>query len=440
LKPKKKVLIITYYWPPGGGAGVQRWLKFVKYFPEYDWQPIVYCPEDGEMPVIDHSLERDIPSEAIIIRQKIWEPYNLYKKFTGRGGEKINTGFLSKQKKRGFTEKIAVWLRGNFFIPDARRFWISPSIKYLQNYLEENPVDAIVSTGPPHSMHLIALGLKKKTGIPWVADFRDPWTNIDYYPDLMLTKAADKKHHRLELEVIKTADAVVCIGKTMADEFEKIGNRKIDVITNGYDSDDLDSKQVQAITGSFKDLHFSIAHIGTMVKSRNPVKLWNVLKKLKETDSDFAAKLQIKIVGGIDYSVKESIEENQLASVTDYVSYVDHDEVIKFQKQSQILLLVLNDSKNAKGILTGKFFEYMASGRPVLCIGPEDGDAAIIINETGVGEVCNFNDEVKMTRIIMQWFSQFKNGNLNAHSHDIEKYSRKALTGQMVTLLDRISR
>ena len=244
----KKVLIITYYWPPGGGAGVQRWLKFVKYLSHYGWQPVVYTPENGEMPVDDNSLQKDIPPGTRVIRRKIWEPYSLYKLFIGAGtGEKINTGFLTERKKPGLAERISVWLRGNIFIPDARRFWIKPSVNFLEGYLKKEPVDVIVSTGPPHSMHLIARKISKKRNIPWIADFRDPWTNIDYYQDLMLTGYADRKHHKLEHQVVTHADRVVVVGNTMKEEFEAAYNRKIDVITNGYDSEDVNQASQPAI-------------------------------------------------------------------------------------------------------------------------------------------------------------------------------------------------
>jgi hypothetical protein len=200
----KKVLILTYYWPPSGGAGVQRWLKFVKYLRNFGWEPVVYTALNGEMPVIDLSLEKDVPKDITILKTKIWEPYSIYKTFIGRKkDEKINASFLSETKKKSFAEKISVWIRGNYFIPDARKYWIKPSIKYLTDYLNKNKIDVIISTGPPHSMHLIALGLKQHfPNIKWMADFRDPWTNIDFYSELMLSESADRKHKDLELNFL----------------------------------------------------------------------------------------------------------------------------------------------------------------------------------------------------------------------------------------------
>ena len=242
----KKVLIITYYWPPSGGAGVQRWLKFVKYLREFGWEPVVYTPENPEAPAIDMSLEKDIPENLTVIKTKIWEPYSVYKKLVGiKPEEKIKAGFLSENKKPSLIENISVKIRGNFFIPDARKFWIKPSIKFLTKYLKDNPVDAIVSTGPPHSMHMIALGLKKKLNIPWLADFRDPWTNIDFYEELNLSASADKKHHQMEKSVLENADTVSVISRTMAVDFKRLYNRHYEVITNGFDEDDIITRIIE---------------------------------------------------------------------------------------------------------------------------------------------------------------------------------------------------
>lgn len=218
----KRVLIITYYWPPSGGSEVQRWLKMSKYLPEYGWQPVVYTAENAEFPVDDPSLEKDVSPEAEVIRRPIVKPYN----FLGL-----------KEKQKGWKGNLSVWVRGNLFIPDARCCWVKPSVKFLTEYLKEHPVDAIISTGPPHSMHLIALKLKEKLNIPWIADFRDPWTEIDYYDDLHLTKWADKKHHRLEREVLTKADKVVTVSSDGARRLGRIGNRNVRVFPDGFDSE-----------------------------------------------------------------------------------------------------------------------------------------------------------------------------------------------------------
>jgi glycosyltransferase involved in cell wall biosynthesis len=438
--PPKKVLVITYYWPPAGGAGVQRWLKFVKYFRDFGWEPIVYTPENPEMPARDESLLADVPAGIQMLKTPIWEPYDAYKKLVGRKKEEgIGAGFVSDKKQPGKAESLAVWVRGNFFIPDARRFWIRPSVKFLAHWLSQNKVDAIVSTGPPHSMHLIALGLKKKMPhLKWVADFRDPWTNIDFYEELKLSSWADAKHRRLERKVLQTANAVVSVGKTMSDEFGEIlaqanSSNRLEVIPNGYDPDAVDE------AACTPDAKFSIAHIGTLNRSRNPHELWNVLSALVKENAAFAADLEIKLVGKVDFQVMEAIEQAGLAKYLHKIDYVPLSEVGRVQKESRVLLLLINRTKNAKGIITGKFFEYMATGNPVLAIGPEDGDAAAIMAETQCGFISGFDQTENLTQYILQLYQQYKSG-YTPHeiSPLVKQYSRRELTGKMARLLESL--
>ncbi len=435
----KKVLILTYYWPPSGGAGVQRWLKFTKYLKTYGWEPIIYTAENGEIPVVDLSLLKDVPEELTILKTPIWEPYQLYKRFIGRKkDDKINASFLSENKKAGLSEKISIWIRGNFFIPDARKFWIKPSINYLKNYIIKNNIEYIISSGPPHSMHLIALGLKNKfTSLKWVADFRDPWTNIDFYDKLMLTKRSNNKHHRQELNVLTTADIILSIGKGMSDEFlniyQKSGGKNINkfkVISNGFDADDI--KTIDIV----KDKKFSIAHIGTLVKDRNPIVLWKVLKKLTDTRDDFRSQLEIKLVGKVDIFVKEQLENYGLINFVKKIEYLPHSEVIIEQQKSKVLLLLINNTKNAKDILTGKFFEYMASGSPILAIGPIDGELADIIKQTQTGLISNFDDEITLEKNIL---NLFVNQSIQTNGEEVIKYSREELTKKLCELLNELN-
>ena len=448
----KKVLIITYYWPPSGGAGVQRWLKFTKYLRDYGWEPIIYTPENPESPNNDASLEKDLPKNLTVLKTKIWEPYDFYKVFIGqKRDQKVNAAFLTESKKPKKFEKIAVWIRGNFFIPDARKFWVKPSIQHLQNYVKSNPVDAVISTGPPHSMQLIALGLKRKLNIPWMADFRDPWTNIDFYSKLMLTSFADRKHKRLELEVLKEADVVTCVGKTWLDELEELykkGNpslssgregsgvstSKFKFISNGYDPDDYTDEKVEA------DKKFSIVYIGTLDKSRNPGILWKTLSDIVKKNKDFANDLQLKLVGKTDIAVTEDIENNGLKPYMEKIAYLTHAEVTQVQKKSQVLLLLINNTPNAMGITTGKLFEYFAAKRPILCIGPEGGDADKILEETKGGLISGYEDSQTLEANILYFYNKYKQGYLPCESINIEKYSRKMLTGEVAEVLNDITK
>lgn len=431
----KRVLIITYYWPPSGGSGVQRWLKMSKYLPEYGWQPVIYTTENAEYPIVDHSLEKDVAPEAEVIRRPIMEPYNLYKKFLGvKKSETVKAGFIKeKGAKKGWRDNLSVWIRGNCFIPDARCWWVKPSVKYLKEYLRKYPVDAIISTGPPHSMHLIAMKLKEALGIPWIADFRDPWTEIDYYDELHLTKWADRKQHRMEREVLAKADKVVTIGWDCARSLGRLGNRNVRVIPNGFDWETNAALSVPPVSSEF-----TLTHVGIISASRNEHQLWQALSELKAADSGFLKALKIKLIGQVDQSVLKSIEESGLQENAELVPYIPHDQIQQMQSASQVLLLFINNTPNAKGILTGKIFEYLASGRPILCIGPENGDAAHILKETHAGQTASFEDKEKMKEIIKDLYQKYlENGLPSYTSKEIEKYSRKALAGEYGRLLDK---
>ncbi len=424
---QKKVLIITYYWPPSGGAGVQRWLKFIKYLPDHGWKPVVYTAENGEYPVLDEQLSKEIPNNIEVLKTPIWEPYGWYKKLTGRKKEdKINSSFLSENKKRSKTlENISIWIRGNLFIPDARKFWVAPSVKYLTKYLQKNKIDAIISSGPPHSMHLIAMDLKKKFNIPWIADFRDPWTNIDYYKDLNLTKRSDKKHKQLERSVLNNADVALTVGKTLGKELAKLGSKNVKVIENGYDPNDFSNKN------NALDSNFTLSHIGSFSPSRNHPVLWKALKELIDENDEFANIFQLKLIGKVDHSVKESIDQYGLSDYVKYIAYLPHHQVIKEQSSSHVLLLMVNNTPNAKGIVTGKVFEYMASNRPILVIGPKDGDLSEIIKESITGIVCDYDEKTKIKATILDLY--YKKITL---SPTTGKYSRTRLTEKLSTLLN----
>ena len=425
----KKVLIISYYWPPSGGAGVQRWLKFAKYLPEFDWEPHIYTPENPEAPAQDNSLLNDIPKEVVVIKQPIFEPYGFYKKFTGNK-KSVNAGFLSENKdsRKKFTEQLSIWVRGNLFIPDARKFWIKPSIKFLKEYIQKEGIEVVISSGPPHSMHLIAMGLKKKLNIKWIADFRDPWTNIDFYKDLMLTKAADRKHHRLERQVLQAADEVITIGKTMAKELEEVRKAKVQVITNGFDSDDFQQ------TSKANSDDFSIVHVGSINTDRNHEAFWSAIEELCNENIDFAEKLKIRFVGKLDYAVIESVERHGLKKQFEQVSYVPHNEVKNYLFDSSLLYLPLNNTPNAKGILSGKFFEYLATGKPILGIGHPEGDAAEIMQETKAGQVFGFSDKDSIKSFL--WNNFINKSSQLVAKNERKQYSRIHLTSELVALFE----
>ena len=426
----KKVLIITYYWPPSGGGGVMRWLKMSKFLPELGWQPIIYTPENPDPSVIDESLLKEIHPEIIELKTPIWEPYEFYRKLTGKkSGTKFKSGYISEASTGDWKSKLSVFIRGNILIPDPRKFWIKPSVKYLTKYLRENPVDLIISTGPPHSMHLIALELKQKFDIQWIADFRDPWTDIDFYKKLRLTKWADKIHHKLELKVLTKADHVVTVSPGCATDLEKIVNRKIEVINNGYDPLDYD------FVKPGQDKTFTISHFGAFNKDRNPALLWVAMNEICKFDSDFKNLLRVQLIGQTDDSIIDDIRKNNLTENLVLIEHLAHQEGLVQLSKSQVLLLPLNDAPNVKGILPGKMFEYMALQRPILALGPTDADYAKILKETNSGVSLDFDNVKEIKNAIENFFRLFKENKLVVESGAYEKYSRKNLAKQFVNLL-----
>ncbi len=423
-----KALIITYYWPPAGGSGVQRWLKFVKYLQDFDVEPIVYTVENPDYVITDDTLKKEIPDGIEIIKQPIWEPNSLLSKFKSNQ-QQTSAGFLNPNPS--FIEKQLQYIRANYFIPDARKFWIKTSVRFLSEYLNNHKVDVIITTGPPHSLHLIGMELKKRFPIKWVSDFRDPWTDIDYFHQLPLTEKTIKKHKELEKKVLQQSDTVIVIGETMKEEFDKF-NKNIHVISNGFDGD---------IAASEKELDkkFSITHIGLMNADRNPKILWEVLSEIKNENSEFAKDLEIKLIGEVAKEVKNYIADLKLEKNTKYITYVPHQKVIAYQKMAQVLLLAVNNVASAKGIITGKIFEYLQAKRPIVAIAPKDGDLAEIISKTNSGFVVDFDDKEKLKEVIKNYYHSYKNKILQIDSKNINQFHRKNLTKELADVIHSIN-
>jgi hypothetical protein len=428
---KKKVLIITYYWPPSGGSPVLRWLKFVKYLHDFGWTSTIYTPSNPEPQALDLSLLSEIPEQINVIKRKIFEPYSIFKLFTGKKHDKsIATSFIS-EKKAGFFSYVAIWIRGNFFIPDARKFWIKPSVAFLNDYLHDHPHDLIISTGPPHSMHLIARGVKKKSGIPWLADFRDPWTNIDFYKELNLTCWADRRHHTLEKRVITEADLIVTVSPTLTKEFIEAGARRAFTITNGFD-------EVHETIAPKTDSLFSILHVGSMPASRNPVTLWRSLQIMLERKPDFKNSLSIELIGNVDFSVLQSLQKSGLSDMLVRKPHLPYTEALERMRSARLLLLVVNNTQNSKGILTNKFFEYLAARRPIIAIGPTDGDVAEILKESKAGRIMDFNDEEGTISYLDELYTKYTCSTIDVEISNIDRFMRRNLTASLVTILNQI--
>lgn len=431
----KKVLIITYYWPPSGGGGVQRWLKFAKYLPEYGWQPIIVAPENAEYPNIDPSLIKDISKEAEVIKIPIWEPYKIFKLITGKKKDaKVNSGIIKDKTNQSYIEKISIWIRGNILIPDPRIFWVRPAYKRIKKYLQTNSVDTIITTGPPHSVHLIGLRLKKKLNIKWIADFRDPWSEIDYLDEFNLGKRAIQKQKKLEHSVLTKADKVITVSFNWSKDLEKLGAKRVEVITNGFDEEDF-----KDFNYHYQTENFTLLYSGFIHGFRNPKFLWDALEELCQLNKDFAAKFELKFFGTIDQSVIEYF--NQLPLLNSRYKnggYISHSELIKEYEKASALLLIQNDSKNALGHIPGKLFEYLASKKPILAIGPNgDGDVKKIIEKHDAGNFCEFNDIQNIKNCITKLFAL--SPGQNNKTAEISRFSRKNLTQNLVSVLQNLN-
>ncbi|AZA60980.1 glycosyltransferase [Chryseobacterium indoltheticum] len=431
MSTEKKILIITYYWPPAGGPGVQRWLKFAKYLPEFGWKPIIYTPENPSYPLLDESLMKDVPEDLEIVRTKIWEPYQLAEKLN-KSNKKFKAGQFDVGNNQSWKSKLSIWVRGNFFIPDARVFWVNPSTKFLEQYLKINNIETIVTSGPPHSMHLIGLNLKKKfPDLKWIADFRDPWTEISYYKHLKLTNRSDKKHRQLESDVFKNADITLATSYTDAENFRKNGANAF-CITNGFDETDSNPQTLQH---SNSPTQFTLSYIGVLEQLRNPENLWKALDNLVKNNSDFAENFNLKFVGRIDNKILEVIEKSSLKNHIQNLGYVSHDKAVDEMAKSSLLLITNFPNESSKGIIPGKIFEYLATGKQIISFGPNEADVAKILDETKAGKHFGYNDSKQIEDFILEKFEMWKNGNRLENTQNIEQFSRRNLTKQLVQIL-----
>lgn len=438
----KRVLVVTYYWPPSGGSGVQRWVKFAKYLPQEGWEPVIYTPENPEYTAIDHTLEAEIPHTVEIIRRPITEPYNLYRKLMGKGAStdmKTLTAGASggavteiSSGRKSFKQRLSLWIRGNLFVPDPRVGWVKPSVRFLKKYLAEHPVDVIVTTGPPHSMHLIGQRLHKELGIPWIPDFRDPWSRMYYLKHLPMSARTWRRLRSMEQSVLDDCSTVLAVTPLVQEEFRAQTKTPVAMITNGYDGGDFE----QAVE---PDGFFNIVHTGLFAADGNPLNLWKALGVKAWADPDFKAALRLRLVGKVDREVYDAIEEAGLKNNLVDLGYRDHLAAVREQLAATVLVLPLRNDPEYRPILPGKLFEYLASRRPVLGIGQEDGAMARVLADTGAGVTAGWDNLGAIRDFIDKAWEQFKAGGVPPVEGDIARFSRRCLTRELAALLERVS-
>lgn len=423
-----KVLIITYYWPPAGGSGVQRWLKFVKYLRDFDIEPVVFTADTDHL-IKDETLVKEIPEGIEVIKTPITEPQQVLSKFGVKTKNNQGNGFLESKPTLG--GRIMRYVRANYFIPDARKLWIKPSVRYLEEYLKTNPVDVVITSGPPHSLHLIGLNLKSKLNLKWIADFRDPWVDVFYNETLKLSASSRRKNVKLQTATLESADCVITVSNSIKENLRATADA-VHVITNGFDGNEVTSD-------ISLDTEFSISYIGSLPEESDSELLWQCLDELFVEYKDFASDLRLRFIGNINEKTVQWLKSSTLKESVEMKGYVNHSQVLNYQKSSQILLLLIPNSASSKGIITGKLFEYVRAKRPILAIGPEDGDAAKILTDTNSGKMFNFDKKSELKEYILHLYKRFKQGNLNVDSQNIDQYHRKNLTKELAGIIKKIN-
>ena len=430
----KRVLVITYYWPPSGGSGVQRWVKFARYLPAEGWQPVVYTPSNPELTAVDETLSQEIPPEAEVIRQPIREPYDLYRKVMGRGSSTDMKTLVTPIRSSGrhsFKQRLSLFVRGNLFVPDPRMGWVKPSLRFLKEYLKEHPVDVIVTTGPPQSLHLIGEQLSRATGLPWIPDFRDPWTKMYYLKHLGMTRCTWRRLYRMEQGVLDSATKVLTVTPIVQEEYQARTRTPVEMIPNGFDPEDFG-------TPPPRDGFFNLTHTGLLASDGNPLLLWKVLGEKAAADPAFRAALRIRLVGKTDREVLDALAEAGLSDAAVNLGYLDHEAAVREQQGAEILLLPLRNDPEYFRILPGKLFEYLAARRPILGIGQTDGAMARVLADAAAGSMYDWKDEEGIRRFVERAWEQFHEGGIPPTTGKIDRYTRQHLTRELAALLDSV--
>lgn len=428
----RRVLVLSYYFPPAGGPGVQRALKFVKYLPEWDWRPVVLTVRQGAYPARDPSLADEVPPQATVHRTSSLDPHSLYARLTGRSDDDVDVGSVQGGPD-GWMEAIGRWVRANVFLPDARVGWVPFAAWRGRQLIAEGRIDAILTTGPPHSTHLTGAILQAATGVPWVADFRDPWTDINYYDELPHTRWARRLDAALERLVLRRARAVTTVSPSWRDLLARKANRPpsaLTVVQNGFDADDIAPGRGEPASDTF-----DVTHVGSLYASRNPTVLWRALRRLLEEGA--VPELRIRLVGTVDPNVRRSLRRHGLAERTQFVSYVPHEEAVAYMRRAGLLLLSIEDFPAADGMMTGKIYEYLASGRPVVGVGPPTGDAAALLRTTDGGRLFGREEASGLAQYIRAQYEAWTDGapGSGASPEALRPYRRRAQTQQIASVL-----
>tara|TARA_B100001250_G_C19811820_1_gene796065 strand:+ start:1323 stop:2603 length:1281 start_codon:yes stop_codon:yes gene_type:complete len=423
----KKVLIISYYWPPAGGPGVQRWMKFVKYLPEYNIKPILYIPENPNYPIYDYSLNDEVSEKLEIIKNPITEISNIIS--NSKSLNLIRSGNIPNPKEQSLFQRLLFFIRGNLFIPDMKILWKNKSIDFIENYLSKTKIDVVITTGPPHSLHLIGYELKKRLNIKWISDFRDPWVNLNYLNRFHLLPSVKRRHKKLRDKVLINSNSVIVTSEKLKKLYKEIAPN-IFKITNGYDYEystvNIDSK-------------FSISHIGSLYPERNPKYLWDIIDEICINNEEFRSNLQINFIGNTSEKIIKYLSNKTFKSCVKFFDYVDYKRAIKFMCSSQILLMVEVNDNDSSYAIPGKLFDYLNSKRPIIAIGPDKSEVNQILYDTNAGKFFNYNESINLKLHIENLYNQYEMGSISYDAKNISIYRRKNLTEELSKIINKVS-
>lgn len=429
----KKVLVFTYYWPPGSSPGVQRWLKFTKYLHKFGWTPEIVTVNNGNFPSYDHSLEKEIHPDIQVHKTKTLEPFRVFNLLTGNKGASSPVGMSGIKGSTSPIKKLGLFIRANFFIPDARMGWNFFALNKGRKLLNSRNYDAVISTGPPHSTHLVCKKLKSEFDIKWLADFRDPWSTVYYNKYLPRTERSTQKDLRLERSVLKNADAVITISEGLQKELSNLG-ADVSVVYNGFDEEDFN------FVKNIPKKRFELCYIGNFKDNQNTTALWSALTEIIKENESFSKQFKLNLTGNISPNVDHQLKQI-FGDHYEQNSFVDHDKAVELMVDTTMLLFIIPECEGNEYILTGKLFEYLASGTEMLSIGPVKGNAARIIKECGQFEMVDYTDKKQIKDTILRFF---KNGqrelstSKQSISPEVMKYSRKMQTKELSVVLNKM--
>ncbi|HET6402863.1 MAG TPA: hypothetical protein VFH95_15880 [Candidatus Kapabacteria bacterium] len=450
MPEKKYVLFITYYFPPAGGPGVQRVLKFLKYLREFGWTPIALVPEGAEYPARDESLLKELPDDLIIRRAPIFEPYDLYRKFTGKEkGVSLDVNVIKEAgAKLSTSERMAEFVRATLFIPDARIGWLLNAVREGRRILREYPVRAIYSSSPPYTPALVARRLHRLSKIPWVAGFRDPWTGFHNTPDRWaLPRAIDRS---LERSVFKEANLVEVAWKGIANDalkkYPELPREKFIHIPNGFDSADFPEPDIRKRAERPHNAKCTITYSGSLYGPRNPLSFVKAVELLIERREIDPEKMKLRFMGRFGAEIHEMLDRPAIRSIIEKIDYVPHARAVELLLDSDALLLIVDDVPSVAEIVPGKVYEYLGAMRPLIAIAPPEGAIGDLLRETYAGETVRQSDIEGQARLIKAIYDDWQNSvgangisPFPMRTDIISQYERREATRTLAGLFDQIA-